>query len=198
MEKQQIIERLKKLKALKDRGEGGEAVNAERMFADLCKKYNISPDIFDEEDEPSDHAVVGGNKEYIEILSQIVWKRVGREDNRVRVLSQEKLKHIKKAELKMLDDLYGVKGWDVLINCTSAEFVQVMFEWEILKSNYDERKKAFMYAFLDRNDLLLEATDENERQRVGSEEHKKIAMEAVRYSAFMEKANVHKAIDSGN
>ena len=198
MEKQQIIERLKKLKALKDRGEGGEAVNAERMFADLCKKYNISPDIFDEEDEPSDHAVVGGNKEYIEILCQIVWKRVGREDNRVRVLSQEKCKHIKKAELKMLEDLYGVKGWDVLINCTSAEFVQVMFEWEILKSNYDERKKAFMYAFLDRNDLLLEATDENERQRVGSEEHKKIAMEAVRYSAFMEKANVYKAIDSGN
>ena len=192
MNKQQIIEKLKKLAALKERGMGGEAVNAERLFAELCSKYGIDPEQFGEEKD-MEHAVVCVDQEHSKILSQIVWKRVGREGGRFRCIDP-KIK-IKVSERKILDEAYGVKGWNVLIKCTESQFVQVMFEWDILKQNYDKRKEAFMYAFLDTNGLILQAEGNEEIDRVRSEEHKKLAMEAARYSAFMEKAEVNKALE---
>ena len=51
-----------------------------------------------------------------------------------------------------------------------------------------------MFAFLDKNDLLLEPTDDAENLRANSEAHARIAHEASFYSAFMQKADVRKAL----
>lgn len=192
MNKTEIIDKLKKLKALKERGVGGEAGNAERILHRLCEQYGIDIDNLDDE-KRVEHAVVSGCLEYQVILSQIVWTKVDRNPKTVRCLKDA----ISKKDRKILDEAYNVKGWGVLITCTDSQFTEVMFEWEILKDNYEKRKQAFLRAFLECNDLLLTPTAEDlERQKNSSNEDEQIIREAARYSAFMDKAEIHKAIES--
>lgn len=190
MEKEKVIEKLKKLKALATRGVGGEAVNADRLFQSLCTQYHINPDDFDDE-KIDRHAVKTENEEETTILSQIVWRRIGREEGVFGVLC----KKLKRSDRKLLEEAFGVKDFNAVIKCTDAQFVEVMFEFEVLRQNYAERKRAFLRAFLDTNDLLLEPT-EDDAKREYTDEELNLIHESARYSAFMDKAKVRKSISN--
>lgn len=52
MEYEKVIDKVKKLQALVDRGERGEVLAAKRALDDLCAQYNIDIDtLFDEKEE---------------------------------------------------------------------------------------------------------------------------------------------------
>ena len=44
MQREKVLEKLGKIKALAERGVGGEKETALRMYEDLCRKYDISED----------------------------------------------------------------------------------------------------------------------------------------------------------
>lgn len=45
----EAIDYIRKIKALADRGEGGEAINAQKLFFKMCEKHGIDPYEIDEE-----------------------------------------------------------------------------------------------------------------------------------------------------
>lgn len=44
IQREKVLEKLGKIKALAERGVGGEKETAMRMYEELCRKYNISDD----------------------------------------------------------------------------------------------------------------------------------------------------------
>ena len=44
IQREKVLEKLGKIKALAERGVGGEKETAMRMYEDLCRKYDISED----------------------------------------------------------------------------------------------------------------------------------------------------------
>ena len=44
IQREKVLEKLGKIKALAERGVGGEKETALRMYEDLCRKYDISED----------------------------------------------------------------------------------------------------------------------------------------------------------
>jgi hypothetical protein len=72
MDRQTILELIKKVKKLADAGVGGEADAAKEKFQRLCKKYNFSEEDFVSVDPPTNRFIIIRNKFDKTLLSNII------------------------------------------------------------------------------------------------------------------------------
>ena len=153
------IELGKKLKALADRGVGGEKVNAQKLLHALLKKHNIT--IQDIEGEKTqeyflnlDDATQG------KLFSQIAGKV-----NRDLKLYGEFPKNVIRK--------YKLKG-NHMITCTPAEYIEIEAKYDFYSKLYADELKIFWKSFLKANDLLLDATEDYKPTKQQLEEWKRI------------------------
>ncbi|HXP52140.1 MAG TPA: hypothetical protein VN922_19445 [Bacteroidia bacterium] len=135
-----IIELAKKLKALAERGVGGEKVNAEKMLQDLLKKHNITLDVI-EGDVINDY-YVNLTKTYpdnIAFLSQIV-RHVNHDIPMYGPFPKKEIK------------IMGLKG-NYLISCTVVEYIEINAKLEFYKRLFNEEIKIFFEAFVKANNI---------------------------------------------
>lgn len=133
------IDLAKKLKALADKGVGGEKTNAEKMLMDLLSKHKLT--IEDIEGEKVTMYFFKASGEKVALLSQII-KRVS-------------------YDLKFYDipaDVVKRRGLDgsYATECTAAQYVEIESMIEFYWRLYKEELKVFYHAFLDANDLLAQ------------------------------------------
>lgn len=133
------IELAKKLKALAERGVGGEKTNAEKMLADFIAKHNISMD--DIEQDKIDHYFFTVKPEHQTLLHQIV-KKVNASLSLYGPLPKDVMKRVK------------AKG-NVFTECTLAEYIEIESMFNLYGSLYDEELDVFYRAFCTANDLLV-------------------------------------------
>ena len=127
---EKIIELAKKLKALSDKGVGGEKVNAAHMLEKLLAKHNISHEQI-EETERTDHVLMC-SKSQIKIMVQII----------MMVLGDVKLyRHIK-------------KRYHIIVECTNIEFLEIQAIFDFYWREYENDLKIFTSAFIQKNRLL--------------------------------------------
>jgi hypothetical protein len=72
MTQQKIIELIRKVKALADKGVSGESVSAKEKLKRLCDKYNISESDLHDLDEKNDYILLFRDKNERELLLNIV------------------------------------------------------------------------------------------------------------------------------
>ena len=146
MTSEDILDRLRKMKALADRGVGGERANAQRLLATIAAEHGISLDQLDDD-----------LLKTFRITLSHVFKR--------KLLNQ--LCALKRQELKLdgaltsderltmwtcrKKNLYAIK------DCTDAEWVELTAKLEILARAYKRQEDEFYSAFLFANNLLVEA-----------------------------------------
>lgn len=126
-----LIDLAKKIKALADKGIGGEKVNAETMLIDFMHKHGIEPS--DLEDEfRSEYEFRYGSKEQL-IMVQSILKVMG--------------KAVK---------IYGYRGKRnaVFIECSVSEFVEINSISDFYYRHYENELKIFNTAFIHKNGLL--------------------------------------------
>ena len=116
------IELAKKLKALSDRGVGGEKINAEKLLNDLLKKHGLT--IEDVEGEKTDVYCFKASGIYAQLLLQII-KRVGF-DLKVWMFSAKKVKELRMQVI--LDSLYVFNDGDVRKYCPAYVY---LCEWRL-------------------------------------------------------------------
>lgn len=146
-----IIELAKKLKALADRGVGGEKDNAEKILSNFLKKHNLA---FDEiEEEKIDHYFFSIDPNYQKLLNQIV-KNVDYSLSLYGELDKETIK-----KHKMPGNYFT--------ECTASQFVLISSMFDFYKKVYDDEVRVFFTAFCTANDLL--STPPPEQQRSLSE-----------------------------
>jgi len=131
------IELAKKLKALADKGVGGEKENAEKMLSDLMKKHNLTIEEIEGE-------VEGEYFFKIEQADVMLWRQIVANVN----YKIPKYGEFPKSDIKK----YHLKG-NYLIKCTAAEFVEIESKFNFYKNLYKQELEVFYSAFIHANSL---------------------------------------------
>lgn len=184
MEREEVIKKLHKLKELADKGIGGEKVNAERLYKKLLREYEISENELTDEEKQTHVFVI--KEDYLQkLIRQIV-------ASKTKATCKLLVDNIPKKARKTLDEAYGVKNWNVLLESTKMEFIQIMFEYDIYKQSLQKSLDAFLYAFFDTNDLLVSQNGDSGKM---TKEEKERIIEAMGYSMNMDKTIINKQIE---
>ena len=146
------IELCKKLKALSERGIGGEKINAQKMLDSLMKRHNIS--IEDIEGEKTQDYFLNVKNDQEEQLCQQIVKRVNRKIKTYNRLKQSDVKRFK---------LLG----NYIIECTASEYVEIESMFSIYNRLYKSEIVIFFRAFCTANDLLV-VVDESDKVNISS------------------------------
>ena len=141
---------LKKIRALAERGVGGEADNAEEILRRLMEKYGVSEDELDEE-ERRRHDFEYHGKEQEKLLRQVVYKVTGGYAyNLVYRASGRKVKTRLGAD------------------CTAAK-VEIEFLFDFYTRLWERERDAFLSAFIQKHRIFT-IRDDIEPQEVSREE----------------------------
>lgn len=142
--KEKVINLLKKLKALADKGVGGEKLNAERMMLDIMQKHNIT--ISDIEGE----AIEWFDFKISSKTASIFWQIVG---NVIADWNRE-YKHSRTNKL------------DVSIEMTHAQYIEIEAKCNFYKKDYEKQLKenirVFEEAYIYKNKLFMSKTKNTE------------------------------------
>lgn len=131
------IELIKKLKALADKGVGGEAENAQQMLEKMLLKHNLTIEDIVGEQKNDYYFKASGIK--AKLLTQII-KRVNY-DLKIYDIPSNVVKK------------YSLSG-NVMTTCTVAEFIEIEQMFYIYDNLYKRESEIFYKAFLTANDLL--------------------------------------------
>lgn len=179
MEHEKIAEKLKKIKALADRGVGGEKETAMRMYEELKARYEVK----DEEimlDTVKLHWFGYNGELEEELLTQIFYKVTGSATYHVYT---GKYKRRKK------------RGCD----CTEIEAAEITLLFNFYKEELKRELEAFMLAFRSGNDLYPDETarcyqKSEVQERKLSEEEKRMRKKASAFRLFMDRRQPPRAL----
>ena len=171
-ERENILARLAKMKALAERGAAGERDNAARLMESVAAKYGIDLDAVGAEAE-SDHPVAFSG-----------WKR--------KLAGQLLDAHraVRRPERQPLLHVFRRTRSEETPWC-NLQFVELMAKHSVLCRDYEEQRKAFYRAFLVANDLLAPA-DGNEQF---SDEELEEARLSNRLAAGIKRSDLYKQLE---
>lgn len=142
---------LKKIRALAERGVGGEADNAEEILRRLMEKYGVSEDELDEE-ERRRHDFEYHGKEQEKLLRQVVYKVTGGYAYSL----------VYRASGRKVKTRLGA-------DCTAAEKVEIEFLFDFYTRLWERERDAFLSAFIQKHRIFT-IRDDIEPQEVSREE----------------------------
>lgn len=155
MNRNKIIELAKKIKALAEKGKGGERNAAKEKLERICEKYNISPDEISTSDESKDYYIIINDQNERELLINICC---------------------------MIMDVPGLK-WKEKNNCICiriklSEYENIISAFEYYRDMYNDYKRYLMQGIIARNVIGYipkhqTYTQENIQQDIPSEDVKK-------------------------
>lgn len=189
-ERESIIERLLKIKALAEQGVGGERSAAERLLNSLMEQYCISPEDLDSDVVGYHLAYIGEQRGDWRLFSQIAHKLHKGRPGEVRIADLRKAPAGHKkvwAEAGL-----GPKNSNVGLHCTKAEFVEVMSTSEIYREDMHRQEDNFFYAYMYKNNLLLDP--DGDQPELTEEEIKKLLAAAL-MAEGIERKEIYKQIE---
>lgn len=132
------IELVKKVKALAERGVGGEKEDAIKLLEKLMKKYGIEEaDVSDEIEELHSFSYHGDFEH--KLLLQVFYKHfpdVREQRGRIRVLPYGK----------------GSRS-TFFVSCTKAQSIEIAIEFDFYRELWNEEVKFFMSAFIQKHEI---------------------------------------------
>lgn len=189
-ERESIIERLLKIKALAEQGVGGERSAAERLLNSLMEQYDISPEDLDSDVAEYHLVYIGDEKNDWRLFFQIAHKLHEGCPGKVRIVDLRKAPagHKKVWAAAGL----GPKNSNVALHCTKVEFVEVMSTFEIYREDMHRQEDNFYYAYLDKNNLLIKPS--GDQPELTEEEIKKLKAAAL-MAKGIERKDIYKQIE---
>ena len=184
MSKQDIIDKIKKVKRLAEKGVDGEKESAQKRVEEMMQRYGITEDDLDDEKESLFTYYVEGLYGW-KLLNQIIGKHFP--DIHAMYMPHHR---IPKDHRMLFKEIAKGKKHNVICCCNAAQFVEVTTYYEIMHRSFQEQAEIFYYAFLSKNNLLVEG-DGHEP----SEKELKEARQAAIMGMGIEKAEVHKALE---
>lgn len=166
------LELAKKLKALSERGVGGEAENAATMLSNLMNKHNITIEQLEEVERQNERFDIKENQ--VQLFGQ-VRSMVGKFN----------LYEIRNRKSNMFE---GVQ-----LSCTKSEYLELSATFEFYWEAYEKEQKIFYRAFVQKNNLFPVNGNEVDVGKM-SEAEKKEALEVLRLSEALNKHHFNKTL----
>lgn len=132
------IELAKKIKALADKGIGGEKTTAEKMLNDLLKKHNLTIEEIEGEILQEFYFMIN-DKHLWTLLYQII-KGVNVNIKCYGEIPKDKIKE------------FQLKG-NYLVDCTVSEYVEIEAKYDFFSRLYKSELDTFLMAFIEANNL---------------------------------------------
>lgn len=190
MTREEVLDKLRKIYELTNKGEGGERDAAKTRLDELMKKYNITLGDLDSEVETVHFYHLHGNRNH-ELFAQVAATRgclrfifIGPNDN-----------NKGSTQLKNLTTGYRPRGVNVVLVCSPIKFIEITTAYEIYQRSFDEHFESFFYAFLAENDLFYGTADKN---RKITEKERNMLNRAKMMMFGIDKAEIHKQIGTGS
>ncbi|GAP73062.1 hypothetical protein SAMD00024442_6_11 [Candidatus Symbiothrix dinenymphae] len=174
---EKIIEKLQKIKALSERGECGEAMNAKRMLEKWLLKYNITLDDLSSDEKKRQCFNVNHSNGSLGVFLMCALKLFG--------MSRSK-------------DIFYYKGQKskIYIELTNLEYSEMMQFYDFHKKNFEkERKKMlieFEQAYQYKHDLY--ATDNEDGKKSERKQSEEEIMRIIRLVQSLEDVTYHKQL----
>ncbi len=175
------IELAKKLKALADKGVGGEKQNAEQMLQKFLKKHNLT--IEEIEGEKVNRYFFKIEKENQKLLHQIV-KITNRNLSLWGEFPKNKMRQLR---------LSG----NYMTECTASEFVEIKSKFDFYSNLYQDELDIFYTAFLHTNNLLVKSSSEDKEEKTSIEELER-QRRALLMSSQIKKGHYLKQLEKQN
>lgn len=182
MTKEDIIERINKLQKLADQGVCGEKINAQARIKEIMQKYGITDEDLEKEDL-KDYYYANKNKYEDHLMMQIC--AIVNRSRKVGIL----IRDIPKKDQRILKQAFGFVP-TFHVKCTKAEIIEIESMFDIYKRSFEEQLDTFLYAFLMKNNLLVDA-DPDEKPTA---EQSQQAFMAMMMAEGISKAQYHEAI----
>lgn len=140
-----VLELLKKLKALAEKGVGGEKENAADKLQKLMDKHNITWDMLNDDVKKRKEFKIHKDDEtfFFQVVSSVVGN----------TKYQSYRGEERKAKRRYIFDL------------TDVEFIEISTKFEFYLKKYKEDLKIFYSAFIQKNELYRKQTDEEKEER---------------------------------
>lgn len=185
MTRKDLINKILKIRELAEKGVAGEMLAAnEKLFA-LMDKYGITEEEL-EENEETDLYIV--DTEHQDQLFVQVYYTYFDSNRPVR-----DIRKMKKAYRKWLANHgHGDINATIAIDCTKAEYVQIIYIFQSYLADFKKKYAAFEYAYYSANKLLPKRTEETTGKEVDDE----TLLQAAHMSLTIEKHTVNKAIEN--
>lgn len=167
----------KKLKALSDKGIGGEKLNAEKMLQDLLKKFNIKmSDI--EGEEKFDYFFKLKENEidlWIQIVKNVNWE--------IKIYGEFPKKKIKELALE----------GNYMITCAVCEYIEIEAKYKFYSDAYKQELEIFYSGFIHANQLY---SSEPPTKKVSelSEKEKEEYQRTLLMASNIKKQSFHKQL----
>jgi hypothetical protein len=166
---------LRKIKALAERGIGGEKENAERLFRELCDKYDIDPEQFGE-DKRTERKLKYKFRHKL-VASQIIANVVG---------------------AKQCYQYRGDREMTYYFEATEEEYMQICAMFDFYCGRYEEELDLFTEAFIRKNHLFAkpkEIEGEETEDAPMTDEQKSRYFRVAQMMSGMDKHQFNKQIE---
>lgn len=184
MDREEILNKIRKVQALAERGVDGEKESAEKHLIEMMEKYDITWEDLGKDEEIIFWYTAKG-KDWKMLINQILGV------NGVRHAFVEPNIQTKNAKiLRSCPD--RPRGANVAMICSRAKFIELTTTYEIYQRSFDEHYESFIYAFLFRNNLLGAG---NSNHQTTLEEQRMLERSTMMLSGI-EKAQIHKQIET--
>lgn len=171
-----MINKLRKIKEVAERGVGGEAEAAKRILASLQDKYNISDDELTSTEQPDTFIFDAGD--YRQLFAQIVGSVCG--------ASVHNIYKIPKKDKRLL----GCENANVAVKCKPSEFELIKAMFAVYSDEYRKQFANWEYAFYSVNNLLPKPTEGEESKNSDQLDAEQIA----KFEYGINRTNFHKML----
>lgn len=168
------LETARNLKALAERGLGGEAVNAQKILDHYMKKYGLTPDMVQGDKKEAETFKV--KEMYGVVFLQVVANTIGK----------------RYLEGRQLRDRKYVFIFDI----TKLEKIEIEIKFDFFKNAYDEALKLFNHAFIQKNNLFSIDEETADVSKMSEEDLLK-AQKVLAMAKNIEKTNYAKQLNKG-
>ena len=135
-ERERLLEKLKKIKALAEKGFRGEQVNAAVLLSDLMEKHGIT-----------EADLEGTQVSTYWIRYKTIYER--------KLIFQLSYMHLGSGHASGCVGAYsGRKRKEVGIDCTPAQFIEIETDYQFYRKALEEELEVFYSAFIQKNDLF--------------------------------------------
>lgn len=174
------MDRLAKMKALADGGVGGERENAARLLGEVARRYGVDLSALDAAAVEKRHDFDFKNGWRMDLFRQLVCLA------RLEEYGSLEVDHLQLYNQKLGNRLVGK-----FCKCTDAQWVEIMAKYTILARDYEQQLGLFFRAFLEANDLLVDAPC----RRIPTKKEMEDAMMAMQMSVGIKKSQLRKQIE---
>ena len=170
-----LLNLIRKLKELADRGEGGEKDNAANKLQSLLDKHGISLEDINQDVIKEREFILNSNQ--IKFFVQVAYSCFGNETAIFKLQNEKKSKQVKR-----------------FLKLTDAQFIELTAKFDFYWEKYEKDLQIFYSAFIQRNELYVKGS--SAKEDLTQEEIEEInKIRAVMQG--LDKHSFHKQISNG-